>query len=119
VAEALGYISFGYVTRRDWAVVFGLASAAFFLTYFLAGVKHWGWLFPALICAAISWSGFRPGHPFDFINPDWPVLAAVAIPFYVGFALDRKHWGLLVPAYILTVSAFLTASNEMASGLAG
>jgi len=117
VAEALGYISFGSVTGRDWAMAFGIASAAFFLTYFLSGVKQWGWLFPALICAAMGWYNVRTGRFFDPLSLDWPMLAALAIPFYVGFALDRKRWGLLIPAYILTVPAFIDFSNEMITGL--
>lgn len=117
VAEALGYVSFGSVTRRDWAMVCGVASAVFFLTYLLSGVKQWGWLFPALICAAMGWHNVRTGRFFDPLSLDWPMLAALAVPFYVGFVLDRKRWGLLIPAYILTVPAFLDFSNEMITGL--
>lgn len=113
LADVLGYISFGPLSTRGRAIAFWVASAAFFLTYFLNGVRKWGWLFPALICAVMGWSSLRTGRALDLINLDWLMLAAIAVPFYVGFAIDRRRWGLLIPAYILSVAAFINFSNEM------
>jgi hypothetical protein len=105
LADTLGYVSFGAITGQGRAMLFGAAGAAFLLTYFLSGVKQWGWLFPALICAALSWSSARASRALDLFNLDWPMLLALAIPLGVGFAVDRKRWGLLIPAYILTFVA--------------
>ena len=112
VAEALGYVSFASITQQEWGVVFGVASAAFFISYFVSGVRQWGWLFPALICALLAWRGMRGVDLFGD-NVAWQMLAALAIPFYVGFALDRKRWGLLLTAYVLSAAALITLTGEM------
>lgn len=113
----LGYIDFEHFTQQVRLGVFASASAAFILTYLLDGVRKWGWLFPALICAAVGWNSLRIGRPFDLLNPDWTILAALAIPLYIGFALNRKRWGLLIPAYILSVPALIEFSSEMIAGI--
>ena len=33
----------------------------------------------------------------------FPFLLSLAIPFYVGFFLNRKQWGWLIPAWFLTI----------------
>ena len=115
LAEVLGLLSFGSLSTRGRAIIFWIASAAFLLTYFLGGIKKWGWLFPALICAVMGWISLRSGRTNDLVNLDWPMLAALSIPFYVGFMMDRKSRGLLIPAYLLSATALINFSNEMAS----
>ena len=44
----------GTLSEQAKAIAFAVASAVFFLGYFLSGVRKWGWLFPALICAALA-----------------------------------------------------------------
>jgi hypothetical protein len=115
LAEMLGFINFGSLSQRGRATIFWVAGAAFFLTYFLGGIKKWGWLFPALICAVMGWNSLRSGHTMDLFNLDWPMLAVLSIPFYVGFIVNRKRWGLLIPAYLLSATALINFSNEMVS----
>jgi hypothetical protein len=116
LADRLGWINFSLFSTNTWVYIFAAASLVFFLAYFLSGVRNWGWLFPALISAAISltiWMGDRGG------GGAWmgtPILLAVAIPFYVGFAMDRKARGLLIPAWVLTVLAFITLTVDMVGG---
>jgi hypothetical protein len=115
LAEVLGFINFGSLSLRGRAAIFWVASSAFFLTYFLSGIKKWGWLFPALICAVMGWNSLQAGRAMDLVNLDWPMLAALSIPFYVGFFVNRKSWGLLIPAYLLSAAALINFSNEMVS----
>jgi hypothetical protein len=46
-----------------------------------------------------------------------PIFASLALPFFVGFCLDRKRWGLLIPAIILTTVTILMFIGD--SDLAG
>jgi hypothetical protein len=45
-----------------------------------------------------------------------PILASVALPFYVGFSLDRNRWGLLIPAWVMTVLSVITLFADSAQG---
>lgn len=40
-------------------------------------------------------------------------MAGLALVFYIGFAVDRKRWGWLIPAYILTFAAINVTVNSM------
>jgi hypothetical protein len=113
VAEKLGIVSFASITEQVWGAAFGVASAALFASYFVCGVRQWIWLFPALFCALIAWRGLQGVSLFGD-NLAWQMFTVVAIPFYVGFALDRKRWGYLIPAYVLSVIAYLTFVGEVA-----
>lgn len=112
LADKLGYVNLELITNQGWAIVFSVTSAAFFLSYFLSGVRNWGWLFPALIFAAlaliINWALEDSSSPIIAI----PILLSIGIPFYVGFLLNRKRWGLLIPAWILTVLAVIPVLAE-------
>jgi hypothetical protein len=112
LAENLGYVSYGLYTTQMCTIAFAVISAAFFLTYFLSGIRNWGWLFPALIFAA---SALTINTILE--DPDSPVIAfpfvlSIAIPFYVGYFLNRKQWGLLIPAWALTVLPIIPLLSE-------
>jgi len=116
LARAMGYIDFDILSDQGWVLVFGVASAAFFFSYFLNGVKHWGWLFPAFIFAALGltvWMAIS-GMTGSFLGA--PILAAIALPFLVGFAVERKSWGLLIPGFILGVLALVTLLADSVRG---
>jgi hypothetical protein len=120
LADKLGYVNMESINARTWTVVFVGLSLAFFLSYFLSGVRKWGWLFPALIFAALAFT-----ISTILGNPDTPIIAttillSVGLPFYVGYLVNRKHWALLIPAWILTVVAFIPVLSErIDSNLAG
>jgi hypothetical protein len=120
LAEQLGYVNLELTAYQDWSIIFAMISAAFFLSYFLSGVRNWGWLFPALTFAALALIvGVLLENPSDSMIAV-PVLLSVAIPFYVGFIHNRAHWGLLIPAWGLTViSAILILSESANSDLIG
>jgi hypothetical protein len=115
LAEVLGYKTFSALSMQGRATVLWVASAAFILTYFLDGRRKWGWFFPALICAVMGWNSLRSSRAIDLINLDWLMLAALSIPFAVGFIMNRKSRGLLIPAYLLSATALISFSNEMVS----
>ncbi len=111
-ADKLGYVDLELVTRQIWSIIFASLSAFFFLCYFLDGVRKWGWLFPALLFAALAlilaWLLDSRSGPVIAI----PVILCVGIPFYVGYLLDRRQWGLLIPAWIMTVISVILVLAE-------
>ena len=101
------------LTTQEKAIAFAVASAVFFLGYILSGIRKWGWLFPALGCAAfamMNWINDMYVPYLLFVL----LMASLALPFYVGFALDRKRWGLLIPALITTyVTVFILIADTV------
>ena len=116
LANQMGWINFSLVSTNTWVYIFAGLSLVFFISYFVNGLDKWGWLFPALIFAAISLTTWMADRNLNGSYIGMPVLLAIAIPFYVGFAFDRKAWGLLIPAWVLTVLAFITLTAEMVNG---
>jgi len=116
LAERLGWINFSLFSTNTWVYVFAGLSLAFFLSYFLNGLRQWGWLFPAIIFAALGLTMWMADHGLTDSYVGMPILLSVAIPFYVGFAFDRKAWGLLIPAWVLTVLAAITLTADMVEG---
>jgi len=95
------------------AISFTVASAVFFISYLVNGLRKWGWLFPALFCAAMAltmWMSINnmEDSPLAGIS----ILASFALPFYVGYACEPKRKGLLVPAFILTMIMLLTLTGD-------
>lgn len=116
LADRMGWINFSLVSTNTWVYIFAGLSLVFFLSYFVNGLRQWGWLFPALILGAISltiWMADR-GMEGSFLG--MPILLSIAFPFYIGFAFDRKAWGLLIPAWVLTVLAFITLAADQVNG---
>ena len=112
LADKLGYVDLELITNQGWAIIFAVISAAFFLSYFLSGIRNWGWLFPALIFAALALIINLVIEEADDSIIAVPILLSIGIPFYVGFLLNHKHWGLLIPAWILTVVAVIPLLSE-------
>lgn len=112
LANQLGFINFDPFIEQ-WAVIFFvIISATFFLSYFLSGVRNWGWLFPALIFAVLALTIHTIlKDPEDSIIA-FPILISIAIPFYVGYFVNRKQWGLLIPAWALTVLSLVPSLSE-------
>jgi hypothetical protein len=81
--------------------------------YFVHGLRKWGWLFPALICASfavIMWMSVNDQEDSPLMVT--PLFLSIAVPFYIGFALDRSRWELLIPAYVLTMIMLFTLTSD-------
>ena len=120
IAEQLGVLNVEQYTQQVCTGVFTVISAAFFLTYFLKGIRSWGWLLPALVFAALALTIGTILEQPD--NPDiaFPFLLSLAIPNFAGYRLNRKRWGLLIPALVLTVIAgIVMLDNRINSDLLG
>ena len=116
LADRMGWINFSLVSTNTWVYIFAALSLVFFLSYFLNGLRQWGWLFPALILGAISLTIWMADRGLTGSYMGMPILLSIAIPFYVGFAFDRKAWGLLIPAWVMTVLAFITLTADLVDG---
>ncbi len=117
VAQTLGIFHLPFPARPFGVIAFGLASMLFFLSYFFSGLRKWGWLFPALFCSAVSLTMWMPNSDADDSFTAVSILASLAVPFYAGYALNRRLWGLLFPACTLT--AIITAVLVEESGWGG
>jgi hypothetical protein len=116
LADRMGWINFSLVSANTWIYIFAGLSLLFFISYFISGLSKWGWLFPALLFAAVSlttWMALR-GLTGSYIGV--PVLLSLAIPFYVGFAFNPKSRGLLIPAWVLSVLAVVTLLADLVEG---
>jgi hypothetical protein len=105
----------GWTTLTDQAkiIFFTILSTACFVGYFIHGLRKWGWLFPALIFAALAftmWMSINNMEDSPLIGI--PIFASFALPFYIGFICEPKHWWLLVPAYFLTMLMIFTLTSE-------
>jgi hypothetical protein len=105
----------GWNTLSDQAkaIFFAILSAACFVGYFVHGLRKWGWLFPALICAAFAammWMSINNLDDSPLMG--LPLFASFALPFYVGFACEPKHKWLLAPAFILTMIMIFTLTSD-------
>ena len=116
LADALHFIELDLLSDQIWVVVFGVLSAFFFVTYLVSGIKNWGWLFPAFIFAALAVTVEMAlsGMEGSFLGS--PILAGIALPFLVGFLLNRKSWGLLIPAFVLVVLSVVVLMADSAPG---
>ena len=116
LADRLGYIDFARISTNAWVFIFGGAAVLFLLAYLLNGVKQWGWLFPTLICAALSLTIALATRALAGSFLGVPILVAIAMPFYAGFIVNRQSWGLLIPAWVLTVLAMITLLADQGNG---
>jgi hypothetical protein len=116
LADRMGWINFSLFSPNIWVYIFGGASLVFFLGYFVAGLKKWGLLFPACICAGLGLTIWMSDHGLTGSFLGMPILLSVALPFYVGFISNRQNWALLIPAWIMTVLAFITLAADQVNG---
>jgi hypothetical protein len=116
LADRLGLIDFQSISTNAWVFIFGGAAVLFLLAYFLNGVRQWGWLFPALIGLALALTIWLSTHNITGSFLGAPILLSIALPFYVGFIVNRRNWGLLIPAWVLTVITVITLTADMVAG---
>ena len=102
--------------RDPFVPAFVLLAIAFpFLVTFLqSGCSRWGLLIPAYILLAISiMVPLLEMGVLDGIFIAVYVFFAIAIPFFVGYAIDTKRWWALIPSGVSTMIglSFLIAEN--------
>lgn len=116
LADRMGWINFNLFSPNVWVYVFAGASLLFFLGYFVGGLQKWGLLFPACILGAVALTIWLGDHGATGSFLGMPILLSVALPFYVGFILNRRTWALLIPAWVMTVLAFVTLAADQVNG---
>lgn len=98
-----------------WAILFAAASLSFFASYFISGVRNWGWLFPAFITGAVAAVILlgELGISGPFIAT--MILWSIAIPFLVVFVqAPSENWWALIPAYVMgAVGAFILIVDRL------
>jgi hypothetical protein len=101
------------LTAWVWVAVLAAAGLGVFLIY-LTDRSDLGLLIPAYGLWAVA--GLVALIELKVLKDDWVALyalAAIALPFLVGFLRDRNQWGLLIPAYVLLAIAILLALTEL------
>jgi hypothetical protein len=112
-----GFIDFNLLSTKIWALIFAILSAFFFLTYFLQGLRNWGWLFPATILGSIALIMGLEGTQLGGILTGAPVMIGIAIPFVVVFLQDKKNnWWALIPAWVMTAIALVILFEDQVDG---
>lgn len=115
LAENLGYVP--HLANQVWVFVFAGLSLLFFASYFFAGLRQWGWLFPATITAglAITIELGILGFTQSFVGA--PVLAGITVPFLVAFLVDtRKNWWALIPTWVMGMVTVVTLVADVVRG---
>ena len=115
LAQNLGY--FDRFSPQFWMAAFAGASLLFFASYFLSGIRHWGWLFPASVSAALPLTIGLSEAGFTDAAIGALILASVGLPFVVAFALDpRNHWWALIPAWVMAVLTLIALATTRLPG---
>jgi hypothetical protein len=115
LAQNLGWI--GPIPDQWWKFILAGLSLTFFAAYFVNGLKSWGWLFPAFICAgaALTVALGEAGTEGGIVAA--PVLIGVALPFLAAFLLNRReNWWALIPAWALAVVTAIVLFSERVPG---
>jgi hypothetical protein len=105
------------LSPNTWVLLFGVASLLFFASYFLSGLTHWGWLFPATICGGVAATIWLAEHHFDGVYLGSLIVACVSLPFWVAFLVNQKaNWWALIPGWITAAVAAIILLSEAVSG---
>jgi hypothetical protein len=115
LVQNLGW--FGEFSPSIWTMIFGFLSLLFFVTYFVNGVKEWGWLFPAFIFAGVATTLFLVTAGIDGAYLGAPVLIGVGLPFLAAYLSDRRgNWWALIPMWIMAVLTAIVFLTERVQG---
>ncbi len=115
LAQNMGYLE--ELPLNTWVIIFSVLSLLFFATYFINGVKEWGWLFPAFIFAGLALTMAMTTQGVESGAVGAPVLIGVGLPFVVVYFLNRQeNWWALIPAWVLTMVAVLILISDRVPG---
>jgi hypothetical protein len=112
LAQNMGWI--GEIPDQLWKFIFAGLSLLFFASYFINGIKEWGWLFPAFIFAALSITialgeAGKAGEEVGAL-----ILGSIAAPFLIAYLLDRSLWWALIPAWVMfAISLVILFANRV------
>jgi hypothetical protein len=114
-AQQQGWV--GQFTPQFWTLALAGLGLVFFIRYLLAGVRHWGWLFPTCIFLALAgmlWLG-TSNYREAWIAALF--FGGIAIPFLVAFAVDfRKNWWALIPAFVMIMCGAVIIFADRVAG---
>jgi hypothetical protein len=107
---------------QDEAVAFYvlMAIALPFAIVYLRDRRQWWFLIPAYVLAAVALMVLLIG--WGILNDALVVtyvMLAIALPFYVVYARDRRQWWFLIPAGILTIIGLAFLFTEAAGAAFG
>lgn len=116
-----GMINFDMLSASVWAGIFAVLAFFFLLTYFLNGIEHWGWLFPALILGSISMMIFSSGTTLGEALSGAPIFISIAAPFIVAYALDpqNRRWALIPAWAMLVLTSVIFLESRVNDNLIG
>lgn len=100
-----------------WMTVFAGFGLLFLISYLVSGVRAWGWLFPTLICGALTLTIFLSEAGVTNSIVGAPILIAIGLPFIVPLILDiHKNWWALIPLWIMGILAGVVAVADTVQG---
>lgn len=104
------------VLQDEFIATYVLAAIALpFLALFVRDRAHWWALVPAYVLLAVGLMVglIGAGALEELLIPAY-VMFAIAIPFFVTYGLDSRHWWALIPGGIMAVIglAFLVAEAQ-------
>lgn len=115
LAQSLGVIE--DLAPTVWIVAFAGISLISFVTYFVSGVRNWGWLFPACIFAGLALTLYMATNGVDSAAVGSPLFVAIAVPFVVVYAQERgRNWWALIPTGVMAFLTFATLVVDSTRG---
>jgi hypothetical protein len=115
LAHTLGYVD--DLAPAIWISVFAGISIISLFTYFSAGARHWGWLFPAGIFGGLALIIALAAIGVDNAAVASPLFVGIGLPFIVAYLQDRpRNWWALIPAGVMAFLAFMMLAVENFGG---
>lgn len=115
LAQNLGYLP--KIAPLAWAIMFGVASAGFFVNYGVRKERMWWWLFPAVLTAVVALLFLLAAANIIGAFMGTLVLWGCAIPFLVAFWQDKQqNWWGLIPFWVLLMIGSVLLLAEMLPG---